>query len=634
MSIVIILLFKIVHSKTSMPLLQALFVFAAVIVATYAITFSKTLETFSSDTTAKIQTASVQVDNDVKTRAQGITNVSSEMKTDPVFSNMVVYVSAVENGFINNSSGHYVAKNPNKAGDQGNLVIPNSIPILDSPEYSFMLLNNINSDYATNGISMKSQTVTGPKSMELGYSSNGGRYIDGTSSYSIFWYAKNTGLDFTIPPGSDTTATSIDLPPVNYFTLHGISANSSVAARCYLNVNISPNQTTGNWDKPVVNTISLNVQHSDKDSLSYFNKTLNDFVQESSQFLFDRNYHLYTFVRDQTQIYLYIDNILVASSKLIDNTMAQLSNKEFVWNDNGNWDGYLMMFGVYDKALTINDINLLIKHIDDVVAETSDPYLYATNTLAQTTSNLTKSMECPFKGQAFCTSKDCADMTDWRFPQNLILNEKNAACLKDVISYCNSGTNASSSYECGLWTQNTQTLLAKLLGDTHETASGNISSTTIINGSTNEQAQQMINKLAGVNISRNSPAVRYLEQAMQNTNDPATKAQIAAMIAKQTATSDSVEINLNNQAANDLNSSFAALQSDVNSNTFSHLRNVGENMDLTPSLVSNIGNNSTLTDDQKYQQILSLYKADVLKKQTGGSGSGGFFAWIENLLGM
>lgn len=641
MSIIIMLLFKIVHSKKSIPLMQALVVFAAVIVATYTITFSNTLETFENTSTS----TSKQIQRDVAIRSNPLKKSSdkttSEDATDPVFNSMVVYVSALEDNF---QASNYKPINTNIAGDRGTLVIQNTTPLLNNGQVvnaqgTFSLTANINSDYNKQGIMMKGQTITGPQSANLGFGTNSGEHITGNLPYSIFWYAKNNGVDFTIPDSIDKSKSDPDMPSpnitledVNYFTLFGHGKNTSVASRCYLSTNISPGPN-GSWKHPVVNKMSIKVQHSDQDGLTYENIILDDLMHDTSKFLFDKNYHLYTFVRDDTYIYLYVDDVKVASSKLIDNSVPMLTNKEFVMNDNGKWDGYLMMFGVYNKAVSVNDIHQLIKHIQDVVSETTDSYLYATEVLFKADADLYKSKSCPFN-QTFCGT-DCKEMTDWRYPQNLVLDDRNSSCLQKVVEYCNSGTNASSTFECGLWTTGTQNKLHDLIGTTTTKQSGgNSFNNNITIQNTNAAAKQMVQQLTGANVNTNNGLTDLLTKMMQkgDITDPTTKAQVARIIAQQTGSQDSVNINLNSQTSNDLNASFAALQSDVNSKTYSKLKTVGADIDTSPSLVSNIGNNSTLTDDQKYQQILSLYKSDMVKKQAGSSG--GFLAWLQNLLGM
>jgi len=607
MAIIIALLFKIVHGKKTIPMTQAIFVFAAVIIATYAITFSKTLEPFEGSPAASSLAPP--------------TIMATDNTVDPVFNNMMVYISSIEKD------------KPVFAKTDNTLALSNNAPTANSSSIFKInkdIANDAVSDYSKSGFSMKGFTITGPPADKLGIGK-------GTSPYSIFWYAKTTKLDLS-PASTDTVPVGsvYSTKPVIIFSLPGVCDKSSVAAKCFMYCQVQK-MSVNDTIPPVVQKISLKIQHADVDSIEYSNTNLDDIANPSStsQFLFDKNYHLYTYVRTQTEIALYVDSTKLVSSTLRENNKSPFTNDNFVINPGMNWDANLMFFGMYQKQLDVSDLNMLTKYINDAIVKTSDPWKITNNSLLQTSTDLNNSKDCPYK-QPFCTDA-CKNMTDWRFPQRL-LDDSNTACFESVMKYCNSDKNSSRS-ECRLWSSDANTRVASAINGNKSTGSTSTSGTSSNANNVSAESELILNQLRGVTVSKDNSSLNSLAQMVMDGSitDPIVRQKVAQLVQAQNQqpTMDSINIAINDDSSKMINSSFAKLQLDQNplETTSSRLKTVGSTIDTENSLVNSLANNNALTDDQRYQQILALYKADMVKK-TADSSSGGVTNWLKGLFGL
>ena len=626
MAIIIALLFKIVHGKKTSAMTQAIFVFAAVIIATYAITFSKTLENFEDPIASASPSSAPVPSTAIVTPTANASN--QDLANDPAMNNMVVYLSAIKTPLF---SPTYSATN---------WAIYNNAPgrkMISDPYFKLNkdIANDTISDYATKGFTMKGLAITGPPAIDLGIGK-------GVSPYSIFWYAKTTKLDLS-PSTQDTipVGTVYSTKPVVIFSLPGVCETSSVAAKCIMYCQVK-RMSVNDTIPPVVQKISLKIQHADVDSIEYSNTNLDDIANASNNahFLFDKNYHLYTFVRTQTEISLYVDSTKLVSSTLRENNKpSTLTNDNLVLNSNLNWDGNLMFFGIYQKQLDVSDLNVLIKHINDAIVKTSDPWNVANNGLARTSTDLNNSKDCPFK-QPFC-SDDCKNMTDWRFPQR-ILDDNNTACFQSIMKYCNVDKNSSRS-ECRLWSADTNARISSAINVNKTGTSGNgvtMGSYNDADSKLTSETEKILSSLRGVSINKDNSSLNSLAQMVMDGSitDPLVRQKVAQLVQAQNnqqASMDSINITVNDDSSKMINSSFAKLQLEQNplENTSSRLKTVGSTMNTESSLVNSLANNNALTDDQRYQQILALYKADMVKKTTDSS-SGGIAEWLKNLFGL
>jgi hypothetical protein len=126
-----------------------------------------------------------------------------------------------------------------------------------------------------------------------------------------------------------------------------------------------------------------------------------------------------------------------------------LANKELVINRNGNWNANLLSFGIYNKALTDEQISSYFAHqmknynISNI--EDYNLLIHNYNSIIQTVKDVVK---CPFDAN-ICAN--CIDVKDWTNPTDIVLSSDN--CKSAINNFCIQ--NQTHSF-CKCWRSNTQ----------------------------------------------------------------------------------------------------------------------------------------------------------------------------------
>ncbi len=172
--------------------------------------------------------------------------------------------------------------------------------------------------------------------------------------------------------------------------------------------------------------------------------------------LFDNQYHLITIVKNSEFLKLYIDNYLDNNFNLPAQTEVLVFDNKFsnaisniLDNTTNNIINYITHFGIYNKALTINngihEVTVLYDYIKKIMLKQSSTY---SNLLLEYNSlkdSIILSKNNPFNSESI--NKKCSMITDWSKFDNIIINADDN-CLKSINDYCQTDQNFE---QCKIW---------------------------------------------------------------------------------------------------------------------------------------------------------------------------------------
>ncbi len=172
--------------------------------------------------------------------------------------------------------------------------------------------------------------------------------------------------------------------------------------------------------------------------------------------LFDNRYHLITIVKNSEFIKLYIDDNLDNSNNLpISTEILTFDNKfsnattNILNNSNNKIIYYITHFGIYNKALTINnaihEVKTLYDYIQNINFKQNDIYSKLVTEFNNLKKDIDLSKENPFNSQTI--NKKCSMITDWSNFDNIIVNADDN-CLKSINDYCQTDQNFE---QCKIW---------------------------------------------------------------------------------------------------------------------------------------------------------------------------------------
>lgn len=592
MGIIIVLLFQVAYSRKPIDLSQAVLLFVAIVAVTHILLFSKVLESFDA---------------------------SASAPSPSVFNKMSFFLASDDKDSFQTSSTQWFNISPSGV-PENHICTFSSIP----PAITDGVI-------ATSGVPLRDIVVTGPPSVNL--------KIDGNGDYTYFWYA----LTHTIAPNDTTTL----------FYTKGDSINNSINIKVYYD-------TTEDADSN--GSIKLVVQHSDDTPETtgtfYLNKSVND-----PHFLNDMAPHLYMLVRDSTAntLSLYVDNLekplfsktLKAKCALTNQNM--MINPDAMNSQNHGWDANLYYFGIYNSALTSTDRGNLYQFILAKLVLSQPSYKSLQNTYTGASNALTKAKACPFADNLCTDTNKCGGITDWT-QQGLLAQRANADCLKSVVAYCNSGSNAMKP-ECQYWSWNSNS--AQIDYAKSQVAPAGAAATgaggaagaagagaTVVTGATPsakriaDAVNQAISGANSQNANTANTTVTVLQNILATTPnmDPASANMIKSLINQNSVVAGTANL------VQSAGTGITPTVSGSNAYTNSMLRTVGANLfnDLTGGLTtistattvpllgnSNAGSNvahfvgtssagnayATGSDNDRYNKIMGQYRSNIVQNQ-------------------
>lgn len=109
-----------------------------------------------------------------------------------------------------------------------------------------------------------------------------------------------------------------------------------------------------------------------------------------------------------------------------------LSNKEMSINNHRNIQAHIYNFGVYNKAITTQTVNILYNNIQSQIQKYSQVLQDLTSSITNLQGKISDIKKCPYN-ESVCTL--CSSVTDWTNMTNIILNAS-PDCLNAIHGYC------------------------------------------------------------------------------------------------------------------------------------------------------------------------------------------------------
>lgn len=204
---------------------------------------------------------------------------------------------------------------------------------------------------------------------------------------------------------------------------------------------------------------SVILQIADQNISQSYTYTVNDYYED--KIFSNKEYHLFTFVKDSGKYHFYIDDYVLfecVEDNCIDNTRYNIHPDDSVVkirdspiriksDDNSAVPLYINAFGIYrHRALTFNEVKELNSYYKNIKLQLTPYYhelMEEKNMLETSLNRFTRN--CPFSDETICSSSACQSIQDWRNINELI---DNTDCLKHVVNYCNSLSNMENDTVC------------------------------------------------------------------------------------------------------------------------------------------------------------------------------------------
>jgi hypothetical protein len=184
--------------------------------------------------------------------------------------------------------------------------------------------------------------------------------------------------------------------------------------------------------------------------MSAFTKDI--YYKLSNFSLFDNNYHLITITKNSEFLKLYIDNYFDNTFNLPVQEPIQVFDNKFsnrttiiLDNTDNNIINYITHFGIYNKALNLNELTQLYNYIKDIMLKQSDTYNKLLKEFKDVKNNMNSSKQNPFNNNSI--KEKCNMITDWS-NFDLIISKADDNCLKAINEYCQTD---ETFKQCNIW---------------------------------------------------------------------------------------------------------------------------------------------------------------------------------------
>jgi len=161
----------------------------------------------------------------------------------------------------------------------------------------------------------------------------------------------------------------------------------------------------------------------------------------------DDNY-LFVIVKNYNKFKVHILNVnarddpkltVVDASMDVDDTV-RFSNMDMVINEGGRWNGNIVTFGAYDRALGDREVTTLHDHYTSIYQRQDSAFADMANQM----ESLRRAKRCPYDEP---TCETCGNVKDWTDTQNVIavVNEQ---CKDAITTYCRANPGKA---QCSCW---------------------------------------------------------------------------------------------------------------------------------------------------------------------------------------
>ena len=440
------------------------------------------------------------------------------------------------------------------------------------------------------GLNLSGTYMTGPLSSDLG--------IYGTLPYTIVWYARNRDI-----AGNEVTRTA------NMFYLYGNTSDNTGT------VFVSVDLVKGETDQRIKVTHGTN-------AAGVFIKGANTHVV----FEADPKFHLYALVKDETSIKLYVD---ASETPLISMTLTnndlQFSNKEMLINKGGLWRGDILSFAAYNRALSLADRNSFLGHVNTGLVKQSALWQASSSRLAQLEAQNASRSNCPFQQNSVCVAT-CSNVGDWSSYSN-IMSSASDTCLRDIFAYCDS-TAGNTDVSCQAWRRDR---LSRIMGcstsnappaltiNPNSTRLKTVLEDAVLHAKENTQKDLPL-RIVGSGLSQTGPL-----------NSVMTKDDVVQIIKELNLSVPSLGLVASSNASNATASNTATRTATTTTTTVTPVTQISatpKNIDTATGMVI------STADDKNYDAIIGRYRNDILNQRKQNGTGGGFFTFINNLIGL
>jgi hypothetical protein len=212
------------------------------------------------------------------------------------------------------------------------------------------------------------------------------------------------------------------------------------------------------------NSLNPNIVISmlEKDRLIY---EYSDKDFEEGKIFNDGNYHLFTLIKNNSELKLYMDNKLlaqcvgencfdIADVKLLDHKHdIEISEDNLFLNyDLTNKLKFdLNAFGVYTTDIDEEKVMQLSKYYKSIKKELDPTYQSVISEHDLLKKKLKNYEKCPFSNRNICSSYECKNINDWTDLNNIF--EKNENCFKKTVEHCNEVKDYTNDKLCSFLSQ-------------------------------------------------------------------------------------------------------------------------------------------------------------------------------------
>lgn len=420
------------------------------------------------------------------------------------------------------------------------------------------------------GFNMSQNTLFGPLSMNVG--------IQGNYMYTLFWHSKLLDL-------------SGEMTPVIRIYANNVQNVENVAISLRMRRNMD-------------GSVHIIVQHGNDKQEIYSNTSLSD------AFLpMDKQYHLYTLVRLENEVRLYVDDMdsPIITGTVSDNSVT-LSNRAIEVGSDKNWNAYMTCFGVFSKALSKSEINSLYKHIEKNMVMRTETYKQLNNTYQTVITDMDKRKKCSFDNNNICQVA-CTKVTDWSDIHNVLTNGSQE-CIKDIVDYCNGDYNNNEA-SCKMWKKDNLRNLMSLTGETCSAPvpSGAASGSKTGTAGTGSSAANTMDEATALALATDALAGKLKSVSLSSNTTPAF---------------------VQNRGENVLR----YVGADMLQPTDELIQKIHMNAKGAPLTSTKAAAEAAVTsamDEETYSQLVSKYKKEVLSNNEGTSAFGFVTNFVNRL---
>lgn len=264
---------------------------------------------------------------------------------------------------------------------------------------------------------------------------------------------------------------------------------------------------------------SIQLSIANQNITQSYTYTVNDYYE--NKIFADKQYHLFTFVKDSGKYHFYMDdyvlfecvedNCIDSNSYRIhkDDSVVQIGDHPIhIKKDNNNAVPlYINAFGIYrHRALSFDNVKELHAYYTNIKRDISPHYNALLNRNKELEHSLSRhNKPCPFSDETVCSSSACHTIQNWNNVDELI---SNTDCLKQVVNYCNGLTDTSEDTVCRYLKQdNIFSIASKLDSNLFMYNPNNVGN---LDTSSNVEVLQKLDKLGLKNI--------YLDKSYRDTH--------------------------------------------------------------------------------------------------------------------